>query len=186
VLNTQRKAIFNERKLILGFKSIRSEMLFYGEDLVNDLLLELKLLTSKKDSPDNEFNELNKEISFILNVPYLMVNFNQVKNMKFDELSDIFVNQFWLSYDLKEIEFEMYTPGLIRLLEKSLLLSQIDMSWKTHLEKMDILRDSIGWRSYGQLDPLSEYKKEGFNLFIETTREIKYNAVYNMLKSNFV
>ena len=80
----------------------------------------------------------------------------------------------------------MYTPGLIRLLEKSLLLSQIDMSWKTHLEKMDILRDSIGWRSYGQLDPLSEYKKEGFNLFIETTREIKYNAVYNMLKSNFV
>ena len=57
---------------------------------------------------------------------------------------------------------------------------------KNHLEKMDILRDSIGWRSYGQFDPLLEYKNESFNLFVDTTREIKYNAIYNILKSRFL
>jgi preprotein translocase subunit SecA len=91
-----------------------------------------------------------------------------------------------LSYDLKEIEFEIYTPGFLRLLEKSVLLNQIDIAWKKHLEKMDVLRDSIGWRSYGQFDPLLEYKNESFNLFVDTTREIKYNAVYNILKSRFL
>ena len=91
-----------------------------------------------------------------------------------------------VSYDLKETEFEIYTPGFIRLLEKSVLLNQIDVAWKNHLEKMDILRDSIGWRSYGQFDPLLEYKNESFNLFVDTTREIKYNAVYNILKSRFL
>ena len=70
--------------------------------------------------------------------------------------------------------------------EKSVLLNQIDIAWKKHLEKMDILRDSIGWRSYGQFDPLLEYKNESFNLFVDTTREIKYNAVYNILKSRFL
>jgi preprotein translocase subunit SecA len=186
IVNTQRKAIFNERKLILGFRSVRAELIFYGEDLVGSLVQELKLMTMKKNYPDKEFDKLNKEISYILNTPYVIVSFQKVKELKLNDLYRIFCNQFWLSYDIKEIEFEMYTPGLIRLLEKSLLLNQIDLAWKTHLEKIDILRDSIGWRSYGQLDPLTEYKNEAFNLFIETTREIKYNSVYNMLKSSFV
>ena len=186
IVNIQRKAIFNERKLILGFRSVRAELIFYGEDLIGSLVQELKLMTMKKNSPDKEFDKLNKEISYILNVPYVIVSFTQAKELKLKDLYRIFCNQFWLSYDIKEIEFEMYTPGLIRLLEKSLLLNQIDLAWKTHLEKIDILRDSIGWRSYGQLDPLTEYKNEAFNLFIETTREIKYNSVYNMLKSSFV
>ena len=91
-----------------------------------------------------------------------------------------------MSYFGIETEFEIYTPGFIRLLEKSVLLNQVDVAWKNHLEKMDILRDSIGWRSYGQFDPLLEYKNESFNLFVDTTREIKYNAVYNILKSRFL
>ena len=51
---------------------------------------------------------------------------------------------------------------------------------------MDILRDAIRWRGYGQLNPLMEYKNESFNLFVDTTREIKYNSVYNILKSRFL
>ena len=80
----------------------------------------------------------------------------------------------------------MYTPGLIRLLEKSLLLNQIDLAWKTHLEKIDILRDSIGWRSYGQLDPLTEYKKEAYNLFVTMMTRIRHRVIYFILRSKIL
>ena len=105
--------------------------------------------------------------------------------LNLEELTGLLLNQFWLTYDLKEAEFETATPGLIRLLEKSVLLNQIDSGCKAHLQKADILRETSGWRGYGQLDPLREYKTEGFNLFVETIREIKYNSVYDILKSQF-
>ena len=188
ILNNQRQAIFRERQTILEYKSVRAEMLFYGEDLISSLVRDLKLLTANnKSSIDkNEFKALNRELSYILGVPYFVVDYDAVATLDLTEVCSFFINQFWLSYDLKETEFEIYTPGFIRLLEKSVLLNQIDVAWKNHLEKMDILRDSIGWRSYGQFDPLLEYKNESFNLFVDTTREIKYNAVYNILKSRFL
>ena len=188
VLNKQRQAIFKERQTILNYDSVRAEMLLYGEDLIISLVRDLKLIASSSNSSldKTEFNKLNTEISYIIGVPYLIVSFEEVSNLNLEQLSSFFLAQFWLTYDLKEIEFETRSPGLIRLLEKSSLLSQIDIAWKSHLQKMDILRDSIGWRSYGQLDPLLEYKNEAFNLFIDTTREIKYNAIYNVLKSRIV
>jgi len=188
ILNNQRQAIFRERQTILEYKSVRAEMLFYGEDLISSLVRDLKLLTTNSNSSidKNEFKALNRELSYILGVPYFVVDYDSVANLDLTEVCSFFINQFWLSYDLKETEFEIYTPGFIRLLEKSVLLNQIDVAWKNHLEKMDILRDSIGWRSYGQFDPLLEYKNESFNLFVDTTREIKYNAVYNILKSRFL
>ena len=189
ILNNQRQAIFRERQTILEYKSVRAEMLFYGEDLISSLVRDLKLLTANtnKSSIDkNEFKALNRELSYILGVPYFVVDYDAVATLDLTEICSFFINQFWLSYDLKETEFEIYTPGFICLLEKSVLLNQIDIAWKNHLEKMDILRDSIGWRSYGQFDPLLEYKNESFNLFVDTTREIKYNAVYNILKSRFL
>jgi preprotein translocase subunit SecA len=188
ILNNQRQAIFRERQTILEYKSVRAEMIFYGEDLISSLVRDLKLLTGNSNSTmdKTEFKSLNRELSYILGVPYFVVNYDDIANLTLTEACSLFIKQFWLSYDLKEIEFEIYTPGFIRLLEKSVLLNQIDIAWKNHLEKMDILRDSIGWRSYGQFDPLLEYKNESFNLFVDTTREIKYNAIYNILKSRFL
>jgi preprotein translocase subunit SecA len=188
ILNNQRQAIFRERQTILEYKSVRAEMLFYGEDLISSLVRDLKLLTSVNNAAidKNEFKSLNRELSYVLGVPYFVIDYNDVASLSLTEICSLFIDQFWLSYDLKESEFEIYTPGFLRLLEKSVLLNQIDIAWKNHLEKMDILRDSIGWRSYGQFDPLLEYKNESFNLFVDTTREIKYNAVYNILKSRFL
>ena len=74
--------------------------------------------------------------------------------------------QFQISYDLKEVEMETIESGLLRELERSFLLQQIDYSWKEHLQKISSLREAINWRGYGQKDPLTEYKKEAYNLFV--------------------
>ena len=72
----------------------------------------------------------------------------------------------------------------MRILEKKVYLSQVDKFWKLHLQKSDIIKETIGWRSYGQFDPLLEYKNEAFNLFVATISEIKYNSIYEILQVN--
>ena len=183
VINIQRLSIYRERRAILQYSSVRSEMIAYGEDLIRTLSRELKRMTLQEERAT--FTQLNKEISYLLGTPYLFFDYQEVKSLDLEQVTFLLLKQFWLTYDLKEAEFETATPGLIRLLEKSVLLNQIDSGWKAHLQKADILRETIGWRGYGQLDPLREYKTEGFNLFVETIREIKYNSVYDILKSQF-
>jgi len=67
-------------------------------------------------------------------------------------------------------------------LEKIILLQTIDSKWKDHLYSMDILREGIGLRAYGQKDPLVEYQHEGFDMFEEMTYRIKEEALEYILK----
>jgi preprotein translocase subunit SecA len=183
VINTQRLAIYKERNALLKYKSVRPEMIAYGEDLIFSLARELK--NTNIQNQKGQFYQLSKEISYLLGLTHLYLDYEEIKRLKLDEITSILLQQFWLTYDFKEAEFETIAPGLIRLVEKTSLLKQIDSAWKIHLQKADILRETIGWRSYGQLDPLREYKTEGFKLFVETIREIKYNSIYDILKSKF-
>jgi preprotein translocase subunit SecA len=180
VLNRQRVAIYRERKAILLSKSVRSEMIAYGESLICDIIEEAERL--KFENENLKFDQLNTQISYLLSISYLFLDYKKLNKKEIDELQFKLTKQFWLTYDLKEAEFEASFPNLIRILEKTTLLEQIDFVWKSHLQKADILRETIGWRGYGQLDPLREYKNEAFKLFIETITEIKYNSVYEILK----
>lgn len=168
VLNIQRLTIFRERRAILEFKSVRSEIINYGETLMTNFEQKLHKNRSQK-------TKIESEIKYILNMPFLQINtFNT--NLQ---------NLLWISYDLKENEFESYNLGLIRLLEKDILLREIDKNWKKHLQDVELLKDSIRWRGYGQFDPLTEYKRESYNLFVETIYNIKYNTFYNLMKARF-
>ena len=183
VINSQRIAIYRERRALLTYSSVRPEMIVYGEDLIYALIRELTKL--KKEQNRLKFHKLNKEISYLLEVPYLFLNYDEINENNLQDLTFSLLQTFWLRYDLKETEFESILPGFIRAIEKISLLDEIDNAWKRHLQKADLLKETIGWRSYGQLDPLREYKKEGFNLFLDTIREIKYNSVYETLTSYF-
>jgi preprotein translocase subunit SecA len=65
---------------------------------------------------------------------------------------------------------------LLRELERFIVLQVVDQHWKEHLHNMDVLRQGIGLRGYGQRNPLQEYAFEGFNLFEEMTANIKLNV----------
>ena len=65
----------------------------------------------------------------------------------------------------------------------SFLLQKIDSAWKEHLQQINTLRENIGWRGYGQKDPLIEYKNEAYNLFLSMTTNIRHSVVYLIFKS---
>jgi preprotein translocase subunit SecA len=172
VLNKQRQVIFAERRSILEKLEYRELILQYAEDVLEELLesfeTEEKLMNSIKTL--GEFLGINGDLQFLSALsPY--------------ERYCFFCEQIWISYELKEAEFEAYGKGFITEIEKRYILSRIDNAWMRHLQKMNILRDNIGWRAYGQKEPLAVYKNEGFELFVEMICEIRYNVVYNLLSS---
>ena len=70
----------------------------------------------------------------------------------------------------------------MRQAERFFILQQIDTWWREHLQQMDGLRESVGLRGYGQKDPLIEYKREGYELFLEMMTNMRRNVVYSMFE----
>jgi len=114
------------------------------------------------------------------------INFKNIAQMNSEQIKIFLYEQLRINYDLRESYLEQLRPGLIRQLEKYYLLQQIDKAWQEHLEKMNLLRESIGWRSYGQQDPLIEYKNEAFNLFINMVTYIRQTVVYLTMRSRLI
>ena len=178
VINTQRKAIYSERKKILETYFMRDCILEYGQSTINELL---DISTPKNFNEDLTI----QKICYLFNLPFnLKIDFSKDFNIQF--LKQFLYEQLCITYDLKEAYLEQLKPGLTRQLEKYYLLEQIDQAWQEHLERMLLLRESINWRSYGQQDPLIEYKNEAFNLFLDMTSYIRQTVVYLMMRSRLI
>jgi preprotein translocase subunit SecA len=83
------------------------------------------------------------------------------------------------TYKRKE---EKYGTELIARIERFAMLSVIDDKWKEHLREMDDLKEGINFRAYGQKDPLIEYKKDGFELFVAMLDEISVEVINMVFK----
>nr|QJH88234.1 SecA [Pterocladia lucida] len=180
VINSQRQAIYNERKRILESSFIRDCILEYGESTIDEMLY----IYENEVNIEYKKNQI-KQIKQLLNLNSSLVKIN-IHNMSLQEIRYFLYEQLHTTYNLKESYLEQLRPGLIRQLEKYYLLQQIDQAWQEHLEKMNLLRESIGWRSYGQQDPLIEYKNEAFNLFINMATYIRQTVIYLILRSRLI
>ena len=100
-----------------------------------------------------------------------------------DELRVYLFNEFWLTYQTKILQFSVYGQNIAKCIEKSCLLIVIDKIWKEHLEKMTLLREAVGWRSYGQKNPLYEYKREAFFMFQNQKEIFRQILIYDLLRS---
>nr|YP_009019704.1 preprotein translocase secA subunit [Gracilaria salicornia]AHH24672.1 preprotein translocase secA subunit [Gracilaria salicornia]UAD87554.1 preprotein-translocase subunit a [Gracilaria salicornia] len=180
VINNQRKAIYTERKRILESNFTRDCIIEYAERTIDEILIQFY----QEDNLHNK-NYIIKKIYQLLN---LTENFNldTWNSMNYKQIQEFLYEQLRISYDLRESYLEQLRPGLIRKLEKYYLLQQIDKAWQDHLDKMALLRESIGWRSYGQQDPLIEYKNEAFSLFINMVTYIRQTVTYLTMRSRLI
>ena len=95
-------------------------------------------------------------------------------------------NEFWLSYQAKINELAVYGDGICENLERSIILINIDKIWREHLQTMTLLREAVGWRGYGQRNPLYEYKQDAFYMF-ETRKEVlRHLVIYDLLRSSIL
>ncbi|CAE8653686.1 unnamed protein product [Polarella glacialis] len=85
-----------------------------------------------------------------------------------------------LALEIKEAAIDADAPGLRHAVRRQLLLMQVDKFWRRHLENMDFLKQSAKLRSYGQREPLVEYKLEGYKAFMGMMGRIRRNTVYSL------
>lgn len=177
VINNQRKAIYKERKKILNSTFTRDCIIEYAEYTIDEMI--------KIYLKNNRDRKILEQIIQLLNIN-TKISINILEDMKTNEVKYYLNEQLRISYDLKEIYLEQLRPGLIRQLEKYYLLQQIDKAWQEHIEKMSLLKEYIGWRSYGQQDPLIEYKNEAFHLFINMITYIRQTVIYLVMRSRLI
>ena len=179
VLNYQRQAIYSERRRILESSSLREWVIQYAETTVSDYI------NSYLDKGNLRLEEQDKLLSKIENVLGLSyeIDRNLFSKYSLEEVKEILFRQTRISYDLKESQIDLIENGLMRELERSFLLQKIDSAWKEHLQAINTLRENIGWRGYGQKDPLIEYKNEAYNLFLAMTTNIRHSVVYLIFRS---
>nr|AZJ16757.1 preprotein translocase protein SecA [Seminavis robusta] len=177
VVNKQRKIVYFERRRILESASVQKNIFAFGEQIITELFLELQ----------------DERISLIENLfgRNLALKYNRERNSlqnEFDlyELKIYLFNEFWLTYQSKKRELSIYGWGISENLERSIILLSIDRMWREHLQKLSLLREAVGWRGYGQKNPLYEYKREAFQIF-ETREEIlRHLVIYDLLRSSIL
>ena len=183
ILNKQRNVVYYERRKILESESVRAKILAYGEQVIGEILSEFK---RKKFVTDQIIFRVENLLGtgLLLNLFYKF----DVDLSKLDpfELETYLFQEFWLSYESKIVELEIQHLGLIREFERTLILIYMDREWKEHLQKMSLLRDAVGWRKYGQRDPLFEYKEEAYNLFKCRGLITRHLVIYDLLRSTII
>ena len=179
VLNYQRQAIYSERRRILESDNLRNWVVQYAETTVLDYFdkyIERSIFSLE------EQDKLLVKVESLLGLPY-QINRELFAEYSRVEMKDSLLRQTRIAYDLKESQIDLIENGLMRELERSFLLQKIDSAWKDHLQQINTLRENIGWRGYGQKDPLIEYKNEAYSLFLSMTTNIRHSVVYLIFRS---
>ncbi len=181
ILNKQRKVIYYERRKILESASVQKKLLADGEQIITEIVtrLEKKNLT---------LNEVIPRLENLFGTNLLLLNkFKEnLNNLDPLELKTYLFQEFWLCYETKILELEIRHLGIIRALERTLILIYIDTEWKEHLQRMALLRDAVGWRSYGQRNPLFEYKDEAYEFFKRRALITRHLVIYDLIRSSII
>ena len=173
ILNKQRNIVYYERRKLLESQSLRETILAYGEQVIKDITNLLK---------DPKFTKNNSPIEELFKTRFVSLKDN-LNTLDSFELKTYLFQEFWLSYETKVLEFEICQIGLIRSFERTIILYYTDIAWKEHLQKIALLRDAVGWRSYGQRNPLFEFKEEAYNLFQNRNITIRHLLIRDFLHS---
>ncbi|HDZ5084944.1 TPA: preprotein translocase subunit SecA [Campylobacter jejuni] len=177
VANEQRKTIYRYRNELLDENynikaKISQNIAEYSANVMNDYMLD-------ESGSNVNFENLQAKILYECSTQISEEDFENLSVIEMqDKLSQILEN----SYNEKMSRLEIKE---LHNIERILYLQVLDNAWREHLYQMDILKTGIGLRGYNQKDPLVEYKKESYNLFLELVNRIKFDSVKLLFSVQF-
>ncbi len=204
VMNIQREKFYAQRRRVLAGKNLTEDIYFMIEREIDRLM---RSFIAPDMSPEeyiyDDLDTMIKELhSIIPQLAYLKVS--DIQGMRFDAMYNMlkdFAIKAYKDHEQETIDFyngviEQYDANfvrqeaqsdsnIIRGLEKDVLLRVIDAKWIDHLHNIDMLREGIGLRAYGQKDPLIEYKREAYDLFNKMMYDIQSETVQYLFRTKF-
>jgi preprotein translocase subunit SecA len=174
VLNKQREIIYQQRKLALSGEDIHGTILEMIEDKVRSLV-ESHL---GGDENDPDIKPLEESLSSFFG-GRISLGVNEGDEINPRDAADKMVDTANAVYEKKISDYGLATMSY---LERMLLLQVVDAFWKDHLLNMDYLKEGIGLRGYGQKDPLREYQREAYAMFMEMIEAVKAEVASRLLR----
>ena len=178
VLNDQRHVIFGQRSNVINDKDSNK----YADGFLNEIINELKSLKSKHLAKPNS-SEFSSQLKSLLGKSFDENEMEKLINSKDNEFKDLINKKF---IDKREERNKIIGEYQASEIEKRIFLQLIDQNWKMHIQYLEQLRQVIGLRSYGQRDPLVEYKKEAFTLFENLLKKLKSDLITILLNLKIV
>ena len=169
VLNDQRHVIFSQRDGVMN-----SEKIFeYSDEFISEIMSHLIILKGQNLSKSKK-NEFTNQLKTLLGKSINDQEFEILINLKDQDFKKKINSKF---IETRNQRIEILDEEKAKEVEKRIFLQCIDLNWKSHIQYLEQLRQVIGLRSYGQRDPLIEYKKEAFHLFENLLNKLKIDFV---------
>ena len=171
VMNRQRKVIYEQRRKVLRGDNLWADIEEMVQEIVDDILSEF--IDEKAKKEDINFKGLEDALLKQFNVKFDLVHSDGIGD-GYSSIREFIIRGVEKLLRDKENEFG---KQLMDYLMKVIMLQAIDVQWKDHLLAMDHLREGIGLRGYAQKDPVREYQREGYEMFMEMIARIKMDVL---------
>jgi len=176
VMNVQRQVIYEQRRSVLEGQDLSEDVSTWIDQVVE------RTVTSFTESEHGEEWDLEGLVKAMFDLYGTDITVDELRDEGVDlgsreALTEEFQEDAREEYQSKEAEFEEMAPGLMRDLERNVILQVVDTRWREHLENMDYLREGVHLRAMAQKDPLVEYRAEGHTMFQELSAGIREEVV---------
>jgi len=180
VMNQQREVIYGQRRTVLTSENLKDNVLQMIHEIIDD---EMDLYANEKLYPE-EWNiaDLIEDAEKVYAVQGKLQQ-GGLESMSRDELKEMLYNMADENYKARE---QMFGEENMRELEKIIMLKVVDNKWMEHLDEMDMLREGIGLRAYGQKNPIVEYRTEAYDMFQAMINNVKEEVAKLMYRVNIV
>ena len=169
VLNDQRHVIFSQRNNVMN----SAKVFDYSDEFMSEIIFHLMDLKSQELSKTKN-NELTNQLKTLFGKSIDNQDFVNLISLKDQDFKEKIYSKF---IDARNERIKMLDEEKAKEIEKRIFLQCIDLNWKLHIQYLEQLRQVIGLRSYGQRDPLVEYKKEAFHLFENLLNKLKIDVI---------
>ncbi len=170
VMNKQREKIYGFRSETLQSKDTRGQLYYAVEEIIASRAIDA--VDSKSEAGIKEFI-IWSNTTF----PLGLREKDLPEEKTVDTLTDLVLDRVKQAYEIKARHED---ADALQRLEQQLILQAVDEHWQEYLRSMDGLREGIGLRAYGQRDPIVEYKREAYNLFMDLMDRI-YEEIANAM-----
>ena len=178
VLNDQRQVIFGQRNNVINNNNANT----ISDDFLYEIINDLKETKSKYIAKPNS-NEFSNQLKSLFAKSFNQDEIKKLMNAKDNDFEKL-INEKFL--EKRNERIKLIGEDKAKEIEKRIFLQVIDENWKMHIQYLEQLRQVIGLRSFGQRDPLVEYKKEAFALFENLLNKLKSDLITLLINMKIV
>jgi len=199
-VNSQRNTIYLDRKEMLKNELLENKLILtYGEQIIAEYLdyFSTKHKNFNYSTIINELedffgttllfdlfeNKFSNNLSEISNQSEKRLQLNGINNLFFNLITTYLFEEIWLIYQSKSVEREIGNNNIQNVLERNALMWCLDILWQEHLHLLALYRDAVFWRSYGQNNPLFEYKRDIYLLYISQLQTFRQIVIFTFIRS---